>query len=315
MEASNTNKMDTGDILGSSFDRVSRSLMAALERMSSSEAGRCAQSLLNKLVAKYGTADTFALPEDAAALLLGLVSFGAELNGDHDPLSAMDRFFTDHWWEAVAPTLPVEIHMEGEGGAATSTSASTGASMPTASAMGSSGLVTGTTLPSTTITGAVGEPTPPTQLVGVRPETDGCRDRVEWQLSGDRVTEINLDDSWPVQADEDANNSHLPESVDGGANLCHHPDQETVRAMELECERYKAALLQDWEDAVMKQAMCRDPVPAGVQFTIQGGVLSNRGIRGHTQSMSFCLAPGEAVTLRVVVEGNGLSSSTPAVPE
>ena len=57
--------------------------MAALERMSSTAALRCAQCLLNKLVARFGTTDTFALREDAAALLSGLVSFGAELNGDH----------------------------------------------------------------------------------------------------------------------------------------------------------------------------------------------------------------------------------------
>ena len=98
-----------------------------------------------------------------------------------------------------------------------------------------------------------------------------------------------------------APNANSPEERVGADEEIHRPDSETRRAMEEECEKYKAALLQDWEDEVLRQAMVRDPVPQGVQFVIQGGVLSSRGIRGHTQSMMFHLGPGEAVTLRMSV--------------
>ena len=45
---------DMSAVLGTAFDKISRSLMASLERMGVEESKRCAQSLLNKLVAKFG---------------------------------------------------------------------------------------------------------------------------------------------------------------------------------------------------------------------------------------------------------------------
>ena len=312
-KASAVQQLTTSHIL-TSFDRVSRSLMAAMERMSSTTAMRCAQCLLNRLVAQFGTTDTFALPEDATALLSGLVSFGAELNGDHEPLDAMDRFFTDHWWEAILPTLPVVAR--GDRGLATvASSSSTTLGAPAVGVVktetsSSGNLSTTSLLPK----GAHSKEDPgvnatlPTQAVDTSSmpfvELPAGRD---WQLSCDRTAEIDLDDSLPAEHGEEARVAGG--RVEPASDDFHRPDSETRRAMEEECERYKSALLQDWEDEVLRQAMLRDPVPQGVRFVIQGGVLSSRGIRGHTQSMCFHLGPGEAVTLRMNVEGQGLAET------
>ena len=67
---------DVTEVLGTAFDKVSRSLMASLERMETEEARRCAQSLLNKLVAKFGKTCPSDLPEEAGGLLSGFVTFG-----------------------------------------------------------------------------------------------------------------------------------------------------------------------------------------------------------------------------------------------
>ena len=42
---------------------------------------------------------------DAGSPLTGFVTFGAGVDEDHGALTAMDRYFVDHWWEMVAPAV------------------------------------------------------------------------------------------------------------------------------------------------------------------------------------------------------------------
>ena len=80
-------------------------------------------------------------------------------------------------------------------------------------------------------------------------------------------------------------------------------DQELVRAMELECERYKAAQLQDWEDEVLRQALGSPRGHHGLHLITQGGRVSATGIRGTSQTMDFRILPG--VTLKLTVQEGG----------
>ena len=96
---------DMAEVLGTAFDKVSRSLMASLERLDGAESRRCAQSLLNKLVAKFGRTCPSDMPDEAEGLLSGFVTFGAEVQGDAGSLTSMDDYFVSHWWSIVEPTL------------------------------------------------------------------------------------------------------------------------------------------------------------------------------------------------------------------
>ena len=49
-------KVDIADILGTEKDKLSRSMLASLDRMTSAEAQRCAQALLERLCELYGVA-------------------------------------------------------------------------------------------------------------------------------------------------------------------------------------------------------------------------------------------------------------------
>ena len=97
---------EIGSLLGSQFDKLTRSLMASMERMATDEARRVGQALANRLVSMYGVRQPTHLPPDAECLLSGFVTFGAEFQGNHEPLAAMDSYFVEHWWSLVEATLP-----------------------------------------------------------------------------------------------------------------------------------------------------------------------------------------------------------------
>ena len=102
---------EIGSLLGSQFDKLTRSLMASLERMATDEARRVGQALANRLVNMYGVQQPTHLPPDAECLLSGFVTFGAEFQGNHEPLVAMDSYFVEHWWSLVEATLPPPLAM------------------------------------------------------------------------------------------------------------------------------------------------------------------------------------------------------------
>ena len=128
---------DVTDLLGSPFDKLTRALMAAMERMTAAESRRCGQALVNKLVAKYGVSAPAQLPPDVECLLSGFITFGADFAGDAEELNAMDRYFVEHWWKLVETTLPAAQMGHGAvpGDAAvagdSSTSSSAGVTMAT----------------------------------------------------------------------------------------------------------------------------------------------------------------------------------------
>ena len=86
------------DILGSEYDKISRSLLAALERMKVEETRRCSQALLCRLGI---------LPSEAQELVAGLVAYGADVDAEppRNLLTSMDSCFLTHWWGMASPHL------------------------------------------------------------------------------------------------------------------------------------------------------------------------------------------------------------------
>ena len=78
-------------------------------------------------------------------------------------------------------------------------------------------------------------------------------------------------------------------------------DSRCVRAMEEEFEKHKSRRLQQWEDAVMAEAMGQCPQEAGIKVEIRGSIHNNQG-RGTSQTMCFGLRPGEDLELRFSVK-------------
>ena len=91
---------DVTDLLGSPFDKLTRALMAAMERMTAAESHRCGQAFVNKLVAKYRVSAPAQLPPDVECLLSGFITFGADFTGDAEELSAMDRYGVGLAWRS-----------------------------------------------------------------------------------------------------------------------------------------------------------------------------------------------------------------------
>ena len=266
------------DILGTSFDKLSRSMMASLERMSSSASARCAQSLLDKLVVHYGTDQVHLLPDDAQALLSGLVTFGAGIGSTGEALESMDSFYTEHWWNLVLETLPPA-----------STMATTAATTPPPTGTGAM-TATGSSV------------------------SDQANEGVTWALQESQGAPIDLNDTLSLAA--------VPEGAQRSARAHGHAGDvqpegdagpaargaggvwladDMQRAMVRECERFRAAQLQEWEDRVMQEALQREPL-AGVGLVLRGGVVGVNGVTGTTQSMAFRLLPGETLSLRLAVE-------------
>ena len=72
------------------------------------------------------------------------------------------------------------------------------------------------------------------------------------------------------------------------------------RAMELECDRWRAEQYRTWEEWEMRNAMAPVPVSDGnneLEVTIRGGVRHRGGILGPTQSMLFNIAADGRIEL------------------
>ena len=112
---------DAKEILGTPYDRTTRSLIAALESMSTEDAKKCAQSLVNRLLARSRSRGTEGMSEDAECLLSGLITFSADVQDDAGELSAMHQYFVGHWWsflqQVLPPPLP-EVQMGSTGASA-----------------------------------------------------------------------------------------------------------------------------------------------------------------------------------------------------
>ena len=300
MDASKPGEMRIPDagILGTEFDKLSRSMMASLERMTSVESARCSQALLNLLVNHYDTAEVQSLPEDAQALLSGLVTFGAEVGGAAVTAEGMDAFFIEHWWDMIVATLPTTVH-----GASRSAAPS---SMPTSRV---------TATETTTSMAPVDGTEETVELAGHGECGTGSG---MWVLPATRESPIELNDSLPVIHDE-AQATQVVEQHDNG--IVAQTEDTRVgeiwpqcldmrRAMEDECQRFRAAQLQEWEDEVLREAMHQGPLP-GVGIVLRGSVVGGTGIHGTSQTMSFRLCRGETLALRMEVESQATCPPPP----
>ena len=275
----------TQAILGTGFDRITRSLMAALERMSSQEASRCAQALANRVVEHYGVAELADLPEDGEAMFSGLVTFGASMGVEHDRLNSMDNYFVTHWWNLLCEVLP-----RGE---------------ISASASGSAGE---TDVRDTVLPGRE------TQVNQHRPAAGGLEEggNVQgWHLTTPANTidlnDTQLDDPSGVGRPLPAGEVDVPPATREAAHAHADEDRARLNAIASECERFRSAQLQDWEDQVLRDAMSSEP-PTGTGILIRGGILRRGTLLSTTQTMSFRLHEGETLSLRLEVDPSRQSS-------
>ena len=77
-------------------------------------------------------------------------------------------------------------------------------------------------------------------------------------------------------------------------------EKDVLRAMEIECERYKSAQLREYEDNIMAEALGRREEGSGTTVVIRGGVRSSR-MTGTTQTMSFQIRPREVVDVTIAL--------------
>ena len=306
-------KVDLLGLLGSEFDKMCRSLIAALDRMTVDEATRCSQNLLVKLFQQYAieaTEEAVNLPEDAQGLMAGLVAYGADGTRGVMPGSSMDNYFVTHWWEMLASLLP----SAGGSGAGFGTMGTDGTS--TAAAMGSN--EAGCTVPAHL---------PEHQQSGRTCERDHDRAALPDQgvpRGGQRRPAIDLDDSPHVLEVGGSREPLMPSDRQiqhvAGADqvqiVPQHPgersedvvveDTAMQLAMERVCEEHKAERYRDWELWEMQWVLGNVQTRAR-EVMVRGAVRHRHGGTGTSQTMAFHVCEDERVELHIqgVPSGQG----------
>ena len=190
------------------------------------------------------------------------MTFGAEVGGTTVTVEGMDSFFIEHWWGMIVATLPPATHG--------SSHSATSSSKPTSRV-----LATETTTSM--------EPVAAPEETG-EPDGDGeCgTGSAMWVLPATRESPIELNDSLPAMHDE-AHVTQVVEQHDNGVlaqtegarvGEVWPQSQDMRRAMEVECLRFRAAQLQEWEDEVLREAMHQGPLP-GVGVVLRNSDVAN----------------------------------------
>ena len=302
------------EVHGTEFDRLTRSLMASLERMSSQEALYCSQNLLNRLVQRYGGLprdDGLAWPEDAESLLSGFITFGAQLGEPTATGSGQNDFFVAHWWNMVVPILPNDP-AESEGSAEGKETTSAASSAPELARVVKQEIAEGEGTNWPLQAGEVGkvidlngsQPMPTTQPDSLLPDQGHTGPRTAKAEQVTRKVEKQVEKHEEhrevdgVAADDNGVTDHDQEAL-----TCGHASTEVLRAMELECNRHSASLLRDWEDWTMAEEM-KPTRQRGTTVVIRAGV-RHQGVRGHPQSLLLHLDDGDQVNLTLQVHHDG----------
>ena len=306
-------KVDLLGLLGSEFDKMCRSLIAALDRMPVDEAARCSQNLLMKLFQQYAieaTEEAVNLPEDAQGLMAGLVAYGADGTRGMMPGSSMDNYFVTHWWEMISSLLPLAVGS----GAGVGMMGTDGTS--TATAMGSN----------------AGGCEGPAHLPDHQRRGETCeRDRNGATLPEHGVPRgeqsrptIDLDDSLHVPEVGGSRELSLPsdrrfQPTDGADQVQlvpQHPgarsedggveDRAMQLAMEKVCEEHKAERYRDWELWEMQWVLGNVQTRAR-EVMVRGAVRHRHGGMGTSQTMAFHVCEDERVELHIqgVPSGQG----------
>ena len=269
------------DLLGSEQNRLGRSLMASLERMSTDDARRCAQNLMRRVLERYGAFDgnLEVLPADAQEILAGFVAFGADVDEGAVQVTGMDAFFVDHWWDLVVSQFPPPCGEGSSGACATMDSSVPGELDMDLTRAGTDGTVGETGAgPADAVVVPTGL-SASTQLVPSR------------ELSAQKV--IDLNDTSGQEVAEVAEGEECADSSEAV------PEGLLDRRQMLQvCEELKAASFRDWEDWEVQVEMGN--VPRGpLELCVRGAVRHAHGGLGNVQSLLFHLQPNERVDLQV----------------
>ena len=293
------------EVLGSEKDKLSRSLMASLERMQVEEARRCSQNLLRRLLRWYGAeADDGieGLPPDAQEFLAGMVAYGADISEGTVAGTSMDEYFVDHWWGLVMSTLTSPM-------ASGTVTGATSAEQGQASAEPEN---TPTQLSAQTFLGLRGDDMN-AQVAGVIELEDSGADvphldeRHE-DLQGE-VLEPEAKDM-VVDADREAGcgaGSAMSDEMGAPAPIATVSEPvtstfasgENRRALLQACEELTAAKYRDWEMWGMQQAMGNTECAGVNEVVIRGAVRHRHGGLGTTQSMVFFIRDNERLDLQI----------------
>ena len=294
-------------ILGSERDRMARSLISSMERMRLDEARRCAQTLLQRMLERYGSPPRplDALPDDVQEMVAGFVTFGAEVGVEVNvgELTSMDEYFVSHWWGLLMPLLsPAQDETRQQ--RAVSGVVNDEDTIPLRDVM--SGALPGRNVgvPSASEDNMAPNEGGTAAAFPLRP-ADGVIDL-------DNATTVGLRNPDGVSNTRggDEGNCHaalVDVPVVVNADVLH-------RDMLLACEELKAAAYRDWEAWEMDYAMGN--VGGHLQeLCVRGVVRHQHGGQGTGQSMLFHLAPGERVDLQVYGPRSRRLQGTPSTSD
>ena len=309
-------KVDVTGLVGTTSERMARSLVSALERMNVDEARRCAQGILVRLQEHYGFGEVMPgnMPMEVEGLVSAMVTFGAEVGvPDADDMTKQDHFFTTHWWGMLQHQLPSSGSMPGSLSLSSSSRGpeTTGGrrSVPFVSLQGTSGQVdlnssqTGAAVETVEATAVEKEvEDAPASTAHALPGRVGdlCggdrEDREAHACDHERADQV-AEGQGPVHAESCV----LREGrIAGEGRECQSDDSLGFTEVQMEVEKWRAARYREWEEWLVRDEMSNPagrPRPGGMRVTIKGGVRSAGGLLGVTQTMGFELRPDETVDL------------------
>ena len=299
-------KVVLSDVLGSDKDKLSRSLLATLDRMPVEEARRCSQNLLQRLLRHYGVESEGGiaeLPPDAQEFLAGMVAYGADINEGEARSTSMDEYFVNHWWGMVEATLTSPT-TEGAGLAA-SASSDHGQAIAAPSAA-----ATPPTIPAFFELQGDEDGTQATRVIelensstnGHGPGRDGADLQGDAMEAGKTEDEIAVD---PGAGLEPGRTGTEGMEVLAPAAPVSSPVRTEVdyvasrRALLHACEELKAANYRDWETWDLQHAMGNAECAGAHEVVIRGAVRHRHGGLGTTQSMVFFVREDERLDLQI----------------
>ena len=296
-----------------------KTLRAAMDHMKTQEARACSQAFLQRLlIFYYGfvTEDLQpGLPPDAEMVLASFVGYGAGLGQEGEALTPQDNYFVGHWWDMIQPLLPAlqtvsEHH-------ATATGITTGPAVivdPTQSTIPATSTGSGNAAATGTALGAAWErllasAIPTQELEVVEDESPS--------IPVGRREGPNGDDEHEGKDDERMDNVH-EEAIQGENQGQQGPEVTERDALAEEdliqaAVQMEAAIYQDWEDWLLREAMCRGPLP-GSRCRVIGQVFEDGRAVSPRQSFDFMasrVAHFNADTGTATPSG-GFDSGTPA---
>ena len=286
-------------VVSQKLDSLMKTLRAAMDHMKTQEARACSQAFLQRLlIFYYGfvTEDLQpGLPPDAEMVLASFVGYGAGLGQEGEALTPQDNYFVGHWWDMIQPLLPA-LQTQSAAPAtehhATAAGITTGPAVivdPTQSTIPATSTGSGNMAVTGTALGAAWErllasAIPTQELEVVEDESPS--------VQVGRTEEPNGDNEHEGKDDERMENVH-DEVIQGENQRQQGPEvteRDTIAEEDLiqAAVQMEAAVYQDWEDWLLREAMSRGPLP-GSRCRVIGQVFENGRAISPRQSFDFQL--------------------------